>query len=154
MAGRLAAAMSPQGLEKSALLGAFCFYLVLFFGFDIQPDLLWWLRQPLNAMVLIIVSPALEEWIFRGWLFDLVRNWSQTLKQELLSERLLSIQNAVTTSCFCALHSVLRDPLTGLLVLGPSLLLGFMRDRQVSLPVLMMIHGVWNAGWFFFYPPG
>jgi len=154
VAGRLATAMTPSTLVKSALWGAFCFYLVLFFGFDLQPDLLWWLKQPLNGLVLIIISPAIEEWIFRGWLFDLFRSRFDRSPQFLsLVGRAFSVQNLMTTLCFCLLHSLMREPVTGLLVLVPSLLLGMLRDREVSLAALIAIHGAWNFGWFcFFYP--
>ena len=48
----------------------------------------------------------------------------------------------------------MRDVETGLLVLLPSLALGLLRDRGVSLVSLMSIHGLWNLGWFSIYTPG
>jgi membrane protease YdiL (CAAX protease family) len=153
MANKPYDAMTASFLTKSALMGAFCFYLVLSLSLEIRPDLAWLVRQPLNALVLIVISPALEEWIFRGWIFDWVRESKFGRATVGQDTRWVSNHNVISTVCFCALHGVLREPLTGLLVLAPSLLLGAMRDRQVSLPVLMGIHGTWNFGWFLFFPP-
>jgi len=145
--------MTGSLLTKSALMGAFCFYLALSLGLEIRPDLAWLARQPLNALVLIIISPALEEWIFRGWFFDLVRESKLGRGNLWQTTRWVSKHNLISTICFCALHGALREPMVGLFVLVPSLLLGMMRDRQVSLSVLMGIHGIWNFGWFLFFPP-
>ena len=153
MASRPYEAMTASLLTKSALMGAFCFYLVLSLSLELRPDLAWLVRQPLNALVLIVISPALEEWIFRGWFFDLVRESKFSRVNVRKETRWVSNHNAISTIFFCALHGLMREPLTGLLVLAPSLLLGMMRDRQVSLPALMGIHGTWNFGWFLFFPP-
>ena len=64
-----------------------------------------------------------------------------------------SLHNLVASALFVVLHISLRDLQSGLLVLLPSIVLGLLRDRGVSLMKLIGIHGLWNLGWFSIYSP-
>ena len=147
--------MTASLLTKSALMGAFLFLGLLSVYEGAVPDLSWWLEAPLLGLTLVVIAPVLEEWTFRGWLFDTLRtylnrhDWSS---MALFS--VISLHNLTTSVLFVGLHLLMRDVQTGLLVLLPSLVLGLLRDRRVSLVSLMGIHGLWNLGWFAIYSPG
>ena len=89
-----------------------------------------------------------------GWLFDVLRayfnrqSWSLTAYLSVIS-----LHNLVASALFVVLHISLRDLQSGLLVLLPSIVLGLLRDRGVSLMKLIGIHGLWNLGWFSIYSP-
>ena len=146
--------MTASILIKSALLGAFCLYVLLYGSLDLEVKWTWWLSEPFDAITLVVISPILEEWVFRGWLFDVLKRWIKDSSSSFAwSTSPISLQNILSTLCFCTLHALMRDPMTGLLVFGPSLLLGFIRDRGASLWALIGIHGFWNFGWFLLFPP-
>ena len=119
-----------------------------------MPDLGWWLEAPLLGLTLVVIAPILEEWTFRGWLFDTLRAYfSRNDWASKAQFSVVSFHNLTTSALFVGLHIVMRDVQTGLLVLLPSLVLGLLRDRRVSLMSLMGIHGLWNLGWFSIYSP-
>ena len=147
--------MTASLLTKSAQMGAFLFLGALSVYEGAVPDLGWWLKAPLLGLTLVVIAPILEEWTFRGWLFDTLRayfarhDWSSMAQFSVIS-----LHNLATSALFVGLHVVMRDAQAGLLVLLPSLVLGLLRDRGVSLVSLMSIHGLWNFGWFAIYSPG
>ena len=120
-----------------------------------MPDIGWWLEAPLLGLTLVVVAPILEEWTFRGWLFDTFRAHFQRHDWSSMAQfSVISLHNLATSGLFVGLHIVMRDVQTGLLVLLPSLVLGLLRDRGAPLMWLMSIHGLWNLGWFAIYSPG
>ena len=146
--------MKTSLLIKSALMGAFLFLGSLSIYEGQTPDLAWWIKTPLLGLTLVVIVPVLEEWTFRGWLFDVLRayfnrqSWSLTAYLSVIS-----LHNLVASALFVVLHISLRDLQSGLLVLLPSVVLGLLRDRGVSLMKLTGIHGLWNLGWFSIYSP-
>jgi len=146
--------MTASLLTKSALMGAFLFLGALSVYKGAMPDLGWWVEAPFLGLTLVVIAPILEEWTFRGWLFDTLRahferhDWSSMAQFSVIS-----LHNLATSGLFVGLHIVMRDVQTGLLVLLPSLVLGLLRDRGVPLMWLMSIHGLWNFGWFAIYSP-
>jgi membrane protease YdiL (CAAX protease family) len=119
------------------------------------PDLSWWLEAPLLGLTLVVIAPVLEEWTFRGWLFDTFRTYFNRHDWASIAQlSVISLHNLTTSVLFVGLHIVMRDVQTGLLVLLPSLVLGLLRDRGASLMSVMSIHGLWNFGWFAIYSPG
>ena len=146
--------MTASLLTKSALMGAFLVLGALSVYKGAMPDLGWWVEAPFLGLTLVVIAPILEEWTFRGWLFDTLRayfsrhDWAPKAQFSVVS-----FHNLTTSALFVGLHIVMRDVQTGLLVLLPSLVLGLLRDRGVSLVSLMGIHGLWNLGWFSIYSP-
>jgi len=146
--------MTASLLTKSALMGAFLFLGALSVYKGAMPDLGWWVEAPFLGLTLVVIAPILEEWTFRGWLFDTLRahferhDWSSMAQFSVIS-----LHNLATSGLFVGLHIVMRDVQTGLLVLLPSLVLGLLRDRGIPLMWLMSIHGLWNFGWFAIYSP-
>jgi membrane protease YdiL (CAAX protease family) len=145
--------MTASLLTKSALMGAFLFLGALSVYKGAMPDLGWWLEAPLLGLTLVVIAPVLEEWTFRGWLFDTLRAYFERHDWASMAHSVVSLHNLATSGLFVGLHIVMRDVQTGLLVLLPSLVLGLLRDRRVSLMSLMGIHGLWNFGWFAIYSP-
>ena len=146
--------MTASLLTKSALMGAFLFLGALSVYEGAVPDLGWWLEEPLLGLTLVVIAPILEEWTFRGWLFDTLRAYFDRHDWLTLAQfSVISLHNFATSGLFVGLHIVMRDLQTGLLVLIPSLALGLLRDRGASLVSLMGIHGLWNLGWFAIYSP-
>ena len=146
--------MTASLLTKSALMGAFLFLGALSVYEGAVPDLGWWLEEPLLGLTLVVIAPILEEWTFRGWLFDTLRAYFDRRDWLTVAQfSVISLHNFATSGLFVGLHIVMRDLQTGLLVLIPSLALGLLRDRGASLVSLMSIHGLWNLGWFSIYSP-
>ena len=146
--------MTASLLTKSALMGAFLFLGALSVYKGAMPDLGWWLEAPLLGLTLVVIAPILEEWTFRGWLFDTLRAYFSRHDWASMDHSVVSLHNLATSGLFVGLHIVMRDVQTGLLVLLPSLVLGLLRDRGAPLMWLMTIHGLWNLGWFAIYSPG
>jgi len=48
---------------------------------------------------------------------------------------------------------IAREPMAGALVLLPSIYLGLLRQRYGGAGICMLIHAVWNVGWFSVFPP-
>ena len=147
--------MTASLLTKSAQMGAFLFLGALSVYEGAVPDLGWWLKAPLLGLTLVVIAPILEEWTFRGWLFDTLRAYFERQDWSSMPQfSVISLHNLTSSALFIGLHIMMRDVQTGLLVLLPSLVLGLLRDRGVSLVSLMSIHGLWNLGWFAIYSPG
>ena len=135
-------------------MGAFLFLGSLSIYEAQIPDLAWWIKTPLLGLTLVVIVPVLEEWTFRGWLFDVLRTYFNRQSWSLTAYlSVISLHNLAASALFVVLHISLRDLQSGLLVLLPSLVLGSLRDRGVSLVSLMGIHGLWNLGWFSIYSP-
>ena len=146
--------MTASLLTKSALMGAFLFLGTLSVYEGAMPDIGWWLEAPFLGLSLVVIAPILEEWTFRGWLFDTFRtHFNRHDWASMAQLSVISLHNLTTSALFVGLHIVMRDVQAGLLVLFPSLVLGLLRDRGVSLVSLMGIHGLWNFGWFAIYSP-
>ena len=94
-----------------------------------------------------LIYPVLEEYVFRGGLqAALYRN--TRLGKSWLG---ISLANIVTSIAFAAMHLVNQTALWAMLVLFPSLVFGWMRDRYDKLHACITLHIIYNAGfvWFF-----
>ena len=60
----------------------------------------------------------------------------------------LSVANIVTSLLFTALHFIDHPPLWALLVLFPSLVFGYSKDRYVSLGAPVLLHVVYNSAYY------
>lgn len=100
----------------------------------------WW-----AWVSLVAVQPLLEELVFRGAL--------QGQALALLSKhgqprRLgpVTLANALVSLGFVLLHLRAQPLAWALAVLGPSLLLGWLRERYASVWPSVLVHAVYNAG--------
>lgn len=93
----------------------------------------------------VIWAPILEEIIFRGAiqgaLLNLPRGQSTFLS--------LSYANWLSSTVFVLAHLFYQSWIWSLLVLPPSLVFGFFRDRYNSIYPGMLLHAIYNAGFLF-----
>lgn len=143
------AALSKDFLFLMALLAGPVCWLVLYALLAPEPAWDWPLRNPGLFLMPALVYPVLEEIAFRG------------LLQELVRERVsssgfgpLSHANLITSLVFTALHFIYHPPVWAALVLLPSLVFGYFKDRTRSVVAPAILHVFYNSGflWLFSAP--
>ena len=112
-------------------------------GFSKKYILLWG-AMILFAMVIIILKPALllfffttlifvalpEEWFFRAYLMGRIGNGLKA--------------NLIASICFAALHAITLNWISSILVFVPSLLFGWIYQKQRNIITLTLIHSISN----------
>lgn len=143
------AALARDVPFRLALLAGPLCWLALYFLFDAQPSWTWPLHQPGLFLLPALVYPVLEEIAFRGLLQELVRE-----RVSAATVGPLSVANLVTSVVFTALHFFHHPPLWAALVLFPSLVFGYFRDRSGALTAPIFLHVFYNSGylWLFSAP--
>lgn len=93
---------------------------------------------------LVLLYPTFEEWVFRGVLQP------GLLKRGHGSRAWLGITeaNGWTTMAFALLHLLTHPPLWAALVVVPSLLFGWFRDRYNSIIPGLILHSTYNLAYF------
>jgi membrane protease YdiL (CAAX protease family) len=93
--------------------------------------LLVWKNSYIGFAANTLLFAALpEEWFFRAYFMDRIgKGWRSNLVASLL---------------FSFLHGLTRGWATGLLVLAPSLLYGWLYQRTRDLPLLVLLHALSN----------
>ena len=125
--------------------GPLC-WLVIYFLLQPEPRWTWPLTAPVPYLLGALLYPVLEEIVFRGLLQEFVR--------ERISDKSfgpLSIANLLTSLCFTALHFIYHPPLWAALVLFPSLVFGFFKDRTGQLTAPIVLHVFYNAGFLWLF---
>ena len=148
--------MTHSRNSHELIWGAFIGALFLWGGaswyWDLTASLSWVALQWPMFFVLCVASPILEEYVFRGMLYEFID--ARCRKVWFFDDYLsISFANATTTVLFVITHMITREPMVGALVLVPSLYLGLLRHRYGSIGVCMLIHALWNIGWFSLFPP-
>ena len=150
----LAHALARTGKDRQwwlALAAGPMFWLALVFAGHAVATPPWPLAQPLAYLHLAVLMPMVEELLFRGLLqsWMLERSWGARRRGGI------SHANLLTSALFSALHLLHHPPLWALGVWFPSLLFGYFRERHASVLPGMLLHIVYNAGyfWWFFRPP-
>ena len=85
---------------------------------------------------------------------DMLYNLIQTVRSYDVRIRgvlIFTFANLATTAAFSVVHMLTRDIVTGLLVIVPSLYLGFIRQRARNVGPCILVHAFWNYGWFAFF---
>ena len=104
----------------------------------------------MNFLLPALVYPLLEELVFRGLI-------QHTLYQYAWGARrlgTLSVANLITSVLFGLAH-LWRQPLAwAAAVIAPSLLFGYFRDRYHSVVPAIVLHTVYNTGFFWLFRPG
>jgi len=102
----------------------------------VPPPLVVWL-------MVVLVWPLVEELVFRG-----------LLQGELLRTRWgpravagVTAANLVTTLVFVGFHFIHHPPLWAALVIFPSLVFGYFRDRHGSVYPALVLHVLYNFGY-------
>lgn len=132
---------SPLFLSSLAL-GA-VFWVLLPFLAVVQP-LPWMYLFSLPFLVAVLWQPIVEELLFRGclqgWL--LRYGWGQ---RSLVG---VSAANVLTSIVFASAHITTHSFPWALSTIFPSLLFGVLRDRSGSVLPPLVLHVVYNAGYF------
>lgn len=128
------------------LIAAIPFWLCLIYFFNFEPNISW-LRENIGTYLYIAAAlPVLEEIVFRGFL------QGQFVKR--LGDRglgVLSYANILTSMVFCAMHFFYHSPLWAALVLIPSLIFGYSKDKYKTLAAPIILHVFYNAGYFLIF---
>lgn len=102
------------------------------------------LAQWQSLLWLVLLYPAVEEWLFRG-----------VLQRQMFKRRNgrsavfgLSVANGVTSLAFAAVHLLSQPPEWAALVIFPSLIFGWFRDRYESILPGAILHCCYNLGYF------
>ncbi len=97
-----------------------------------------------RLLMSVIISPLIEEIIFRGfiqeWLYS--HRWA---KKAVFS---ISSANLITSLIFTALHFFAHPPLMAALVFIPSLVFGYFRDRHGGITSPVILHCFYNFSYF------
>ena len=126
-----------------ALLAGIGFWCVLALAVPLRPvslpQLLSW-----PFLSLAIWQPLAEELIFRGFLQGQLREypWGRHTIAGL------SYANGLTTAIFVLGHFWQHPPLWALAVAAPSLVFGSVRERYGSVLPAIVLHMIYNAGYF------
>jgi len=115
---------------------------------DIQPN--WPVSRPWLFLMLTAVYPMLEEIVFRG----IFQAWlhRKTSGKPLWAG--ISQANFFTSIVFSLLHLTAHSVLMATLVLIPSLVFGYFRDRYNGwLIPSIALHCFYNAGYFLIFKP-
>lgn len=114
--------------------------------------LLWKAPLPYHGgawrlFLVALLYPLAEEWIFRG----LLQPRLLELKSGACSMGGFTGANALTTAVFAAAHLYTHPPMWALLVVPPSLLFGWFRDRYASIFPGVLLHVFYNLGYFLLF---
>lgn len=91
---------------------------------SLKPDLLTFLFATL------IFAALPEEWFFRAYLMERIGNGMKA--------------NVIASICFSALHAITLNWVSSLLVFIPSLLFGWIYQKQRNIVTVVLIHSVSN----------
>lgn len=131
---------------RAALVAALFFWLFLYLFQQPVISWLWPLDQPKRFITLVLLYPVLEELIFRGAIQGFLQDY---FKQRQFAR--ISLANVVTTLLFSLAHLYFRTIDVALLVIVPSLMFGYFRDKYQSMIPAMLLHVFFNAGYFWLF---
>lgn len=125
------------------LLGPAVSYLLSrYLGGETLAEMVW--EQWRLWLWLICLYPVIEEWVFRGllqaWLWR--RDWGQRAVWGF------SLANGATSLCFVLAHLLTQPPQWAVLVIFPSLIFGWFRDRYGSVTPAILLHSFYNLCYF------
>jgi membrane protease YdiL (CAAX protease family) len=131
-----------------AVTAAVIFWVMLYEFVRPHVNVTWPLADPWLFLTSTIISPILEEVVFRG------------LIQEYLAKRVkdlfpgpISVSNLVTSILFSTAHLTSHPPLWAAASFVPSLLFGYFKDKYQSLAPPMMLHAYYNSGYYLIFEP-
>lgn len=130
------------------------FWLAVAFG-PLSWLLLWLVGIPRAAihipvstlLTVSLIYPVLEEIVFRGGL------QSALLARTMFRQHAgpVSLANVLTSIAFAAAHLFRQPPVWAALVLLPSLVFGWSRERYNSIVPSILLHMIYNAGFIWLF---
>lgn len=132
----------------AALLAAPLFDITFFVYHQPPLDILWPLYAPLQFLSLSIFYPIAEEITFRGLLQAAI---SRLIKRQIWGP--ISFSNLLTSFIFSGSHLLYHSPIWSLMVIFPSLIFGFFKERYQDLKPPIILHIFYNISYFWFFRP-
>jgi len=113
-------------------------------------DISWPMQLPWTFMLLVVLYPVLEELAFRGFIQgELMRR--TVLKQQYMG---MTLANILTSIVFAGAHLFSHSTGLAALVMLPSLVFGYFRDRYDGwLAPSIGLHIYYNLGYFLLFRP-
>lgn len=131
----------------------FWFLLVLLVPTKVQ-SIIWVLEAPLHFSMLAILFPVVEELAFRGFIQTrLNRVLLQKYPSDQLQSGFISSANLITSIVFVIFHFLSHSLFWATAVIVPSLIFGYFRDKYNSVWPSIILHIIFNSGYFLLYPP-
>lgn len=133
--------------RRSALVaGAFALCVLLAYAWQVA----WGVRGVAVSgwqqwAILLVVSPVLEEWVFRRGLHDALRA-GRRVAQIHFMHGWVSLTNLVVALTFSAFHAFSQGWLA-LGVIAPALVIGAVFERNGRLKECILLHAGFNAAW-------
>ncbi|MEE9319765.1 MAG: JDVT-CTERM system glutamic-type intramembrane protease [Granulosicoccus sp.] len=144
----------PQGTSVPVFYRDIPFWLAVACG-PVSWLLLWFsdtpraaIHVPVTALLIAsLIYPVLEEFVFRGGLQPAL------LARPVFRKRVgpVSLANVLTSIAFAAAHLLRQPPLWAALVLLPSLVFGWSRERYDSIVPPTLLHMFYNAGFIWLF---
>lgn len=144
------ALLKEVGLEfRPTFVGDKLFYLALAAAPFVLVVMSWlqpaWRNNPHVSMPLalslIVWQPMVEELLFRGVVQGQLRNKSWA-RREVAG---MSLANIVTSILFTLAHFIHHVPAWTALVMIPSLVFGYFRDRHAQVYPALILHAAYNG---------
>lgn len=99
-------------------------------------------------LIVVLVSPVLEEIVFRGglqaWLFD------KSFFRHSIGAG-VSVANLITSLIFAAFHAFSQPWIWAASIVLPSLVFGWARDRTGSIAPSIILHIWYNLGFVYLF---
>jgi uncharacterized protein len=133
--------------EKALLAGPLCWALLAFWMYPLA-DLTWPLNSPGPYLLVALIYPAVEEFVFRGNIQPYLRQHAPWGERSLAG---LTVANILTSLLFAGLYALTHPFLWAVLAIVPSLIFGYFRDRDQSLRKPILLHVAYNSGYFWLF---
>lgn len=119
-------------------LGPICWLILYWVGLPVRSSAPPWMAW----FMVVLVYPVLEEIVFRGAIQGAL------LKRHMFRTSFagISLASVATSLMFAAAHLLQQPPVMAGLVLLPSLVFGWARERHDSLVSPILLHIGYNAG--------
>lgn len=100
---------------------------------------------------IVLVSPVLEEFVFRGGLQAWLHEQPKLRRKSVLN---LSYANLITSVIFAGFHAFTQPIVWAVSVIAPSLVFGWARDKSGSVLPGMALHAWYNLGFVLLFVRG
>ena len=107
----------------------------------------WLIGQPVLFLQLALLYPIVEELVFRGLLQESLGK----TRLAGLAIYCISLPNILTSLVFTAFHFWYHSPAWALVVVFPSLVFGYFRDRYQHVIPAVVLHVFYNSGYFLLF---
>lgn len=133
----------------AALFAGLVFCLSLLWLKQSSLDISWPFFDPLIFLQLALFYPLTEEILFRGWLQSVFARYPIGCKRW----GPISVANLLTSVVFAVFHLYYHSYLWSLLVIVPSLVFGYFREKFSGLHPPIILHIFYNTSYFWLFKP-